>query len=376
LDNITHSLFALTVARTRLNKHGTAGTIALVLASNAPDVDIVATAGGAMSYLRWHRAVTHGPLGVIGLAAVTAALVWGFNKRRGRREAPAFLNLATLAIVGTFCHVLMDLPTSYGTRLLTPFDWHWYAADWMPIVDIYLMVALGAGLYFGSRSADARGRNIVIVLTLMVANYALRGGMHHRAIALAPRLFGQTMPPPCVNAVASASPIDRWPRSPAPAVPQGRTRCLVELAAMPSFLSPFEWRVIAQMSNGYEMQDINVLSRRFLAAAQEPEVLWRLNSRAPNIWTPEAFRAAETVTGRTFLGFSRFPAVRTVRSREGDVTVRMIDVRFITRPSLTSMPVNPPRGRGEPAGNAPPGFFSATVRFDSSGQIVDEHLGP
>ena len=32
----------------------------------------------------------------------------------------------------------MDFPTSYGTRPLSPFSWNWFAADLMPIVDLYL----------------------------------------------------------------------------------------------------------------------------------------------------------------------------------------------------------------------------------------------
>jgi inner membrane protein len=55
LDNLTHSLFGLTLARTPLGRGGRASTIALVLASNAPDIDIVATAGGSTKYLEWHR---------------------------------------------------------------------------------------------------------------------------------------------------------------------------------------------------------------------------------------------------------------------------------------------------------------------------------
>ena len=76
MDNVTHSLFAATIARTPLGRAGRGTTAALILASNAPDIDIVATAGGAVNYLEWHRGPTHGPLGVIGLSLVTASIVW------------------------------------------------------------------------------------------------------------------------------------------------------------------------------------------------------------------------------------------------------------------------------------------------------------
>src|SRR5207245_2808175 len=60
LDNLTHSLFALTLSRTRLASAGRGTTAALLLASNAPDIDIVTLAGGTASYLKWHRGPTHG----------------------------------------------------------------------------------------------------------------------------------------------------------------------------------------------------------------------------------------------------------------------------------------------------------------------------
>src|SRR5436190_23863620 len=76
MDNVTHTLFAATLARTPLSRAGRGTTAALILASNAPDIDIVATAGGAVNYLSWHRGLSHGPLGVVGLGVVTAGLVW------------------------------------------------------------------------------------------------------------------------------------------------------------------------------------------------------------------------------------------------------------------------------------------------------------
>ena len=131
MDNLTHSLFGLTLARTPIGRAGRGTTAALLLASNAPDIDVIVTAhGGATSYLDLHRGPTHGPLGVAGLALVVAALVWAGRARLGRAsgEPPAsFVSLWTVAAIGVLFHILMDLPTSYGTRLLSPFSWT-YAA--------------------------------------------------------------------------------------------------------------------------------------------------------------------------------------------------------------------------------------------------------
>ena len=84
LDNLTHTLFALTLARTPLGRAGRGTTAALLVASNAPDIDIVTTAGGGVSYLQWHRGPTHGLLGVAGLGVLTAGLVWLWQRFRDR----------------------------------------------------------------------------------------------------------------------------------------------------------------------------------------------------------------------------------------------------------------------------------------------------
>ena len=76
MDNVTHTLFGATLARTPLARAGRGTFAALVVASNAPDVDIIAAlSGGTRTYLAWHRGPTHGPLGVLGLGLASAVVV-------------------------------------------------------------------------------------------------------------------------------------------------------------------------------------------------------------------------------------------------------------------------------------------------------------
>src|SRR4051794_32935806 len=89
LDNLTHSLFGATLARTPLSRVGRGTMPALILASNAPDIDILATAGGAVKYLEWHRGMTHGPLGIVGLGVIAAAIAWTGRRLYDRRWPPA-----------------------------------------------------------------------------------------------------------------------------------------------------------------------------------------------------------------------------------------------------------------------------------------------
>jgi membrane-bound metal-dependent hydrolase YbcI (DUF457 family) len=376
LDNVTHTLFGATLARTPLARAGRGTTAALLLASNAPDIDIVAAVGGgSVKYLQWHRGPTHGPLGVVALAVVTAGLVWTgrrfYDRRRElprpgdtRAEPPSdasFAMLVAVSTIGVVFHILMDLPTSYGTRVLSPFSWRWYAVDWMPIVDVYMLMAMVASLFGRSNEAQRRTK-AAIVLTLIAANYGLRAMSHYQALEVAPRLFGPTLPELCDAPPSEGSALESWPRPTPPSPPTPGRRCLVEIAAMPSFASPFRWRIIAQMSNAYEMHDIDLLDNLFRGPDAASEAPWRLTLRYPNVWTPAVERAATTTLGQAFLGFSRFPAARTALDAHGAATVRWSDMRFAGGIAGLEQPtrsVNP---------------FTAIIRIDAAGRIVEQRI--
>jgi inner membrane protein len=365
MDNVTHTLFALTLAETPLGRRPGARA-ALVIACNAPDIDAVSALHGTAAYLRWHRGPTHSLAGVVVLGAATAALVAGVGRLRASRARGAgaptasFSSLLGVATLGVLSHVLMDLPTSYGTRLLSPFDWHWFALDWLPIVDIYLLIVLAAGLAYGRLTPHTRRHNAALALALMAGLYTVRGVAHHRALALAPRLFGPTLPHRCEGSPTDNA-LDSWPRPPVTVSADGR-RCLVEVAAMPTFFSPFRWRVVAQLSNAYELHDLDLLEARFRREATGPEALWRTARLVPNRWTPAVYQAAQTPLARTFLGFSRFPAVRTLAEAGGATTVRWTDMRFAG--GLVSLNRPPPR----------PSPFTVVVRVGPSGRILSQDM--
>jgi membrane-bound metal-dependent hydrolase YbcI (DUF457 family) len=350
MDNVTHTLFALTLARTRLGRGGRGATAALVLASNAPDIDIVTALGGTANYLAWHRGPTHGPLGVIGLAVVTAALAWGWRKfvgqraeGRGQNHTAPFGTLLGVSIVGVLLHILMDLPTSYGTRLLSPFSWQWFAMDLMPIIDVYLWIILAAGLLAGSWRPGARQKSAAIALALMAANYGIRVAAHQGALVAAAQVHGPALPAPCDPSAAFGSLLDSWPRP--GAWHAGGPPCLLDTAAIPSFSSPFEWRVIAQLPDAYV------------------EIYKDDAARIPNRWTPQVTAAARTRTAQVLLGFSRFPVAWALTQPSGGVTVQFTDMRFAL--GLADRRLQAQRSA----------LFTATVRVGPHDEILEERLG-
>jgi membrane-bound metal-dependent hydrolase YbcI (DUF457 family) len=365
LDNVTHSLFAVTLGRTPIGRAGRGTTTALLIASNVPDIDILTTMQSAASYLQWHRGPTHGPLSVLVLGLPAAGLAWLWTRvqeRRARKPlepAASFPTLAAIAMMGVVFHLLMDFPTSYGTRLLSPFDWHWYSVDWMPIIDIYLLMALIAGLVTAGRSAESRRRSAAMVFAFMVVNYGVRGTLHHQAVALAPRVFGP-FPEPCDPRPLPTVGPEWWPQpaADADANATGASPCLMGVAAMPTFLLPTTWRVIGRFSNGYEIHDLDLIDAALGSSAAQ-----RVRLFFPNEWTLQTQMASETNLGQTYLGFARFPAARTSVDADGGATVRWSDMRFVGGPLRLDQ-----RPQREP--------FSAVIRLDPGGRVIEERFGP
>jgi hypothetical protein len=135
------------------------------------------------------------------------------------------------------------------------------------------------------------------------------------------------------------------------------------MAAMPDFWSPFRWRLIAQLSNAYEVRDVNLLDTVFRTQAGAG-AMWRLTLRYANQWNLAVVRAAGTRVAQAFLGFSRFPAARSFVDRDGITTVRWTDVRFSAGP-------RPPGVPNDSIAN----LFTAAVRIAADGQILDARLG-
>ena len=130
---------------------------------------------------------------------------------------------------------------------------------------------------------------------------------------------------------------------------------------MPDFISPFQWRLIAQLSNSYEMRDVNVLAG---SASEDSSLATRtLSVRVPNQWTPSVVAASRAPTAHVFLGFSRFPAARSMVAEDGTATVRWTDVRFVTGA------LDDPRQFRR-------GLFGATVVLAPDGTIREDRLGP
>jgi inner membrane protein len=113
MDPLTHTATGLFLSRIGLKRWTPLATPILLLAANAPDIDIASLAGGPLSYLHYHRHLTHSILAMPVMALGTVALVWAFARKSGIRWTGAFF----AALIAVASHLLLDLTNVYGIRL-------------------------------------------------------------------------------------------------------------------------------------------------------------------------------------------------------------------------------------------------------------------
>lgn len=127
MDPVTHGLAGTVIYNLGFRK-GSAFWV-LILASFAPDFDYITRLWGADVFLRYHRGITHGILALFVVPLIIGVI---FGRKRN------FLYYTFLAFVAYAVHLLLDLMTQYGTRILSPLDWHQYALNLMFIIDPYV----------------------------------------------------------------------------------------------------------------------------------------------------------------------------------------------------------------------------------------------
>ncbi len=217
------------MSRAGLNRKTALATLTLVLAAEAPDLDILV-------YFR-------NPPFVI-------ALVYGFHRLRSKsRPAPTHAArpetrwglLFGYACLAGLSHILLDFSNSYGVRPLEPFSYRWYSWDIVSIVEPLILLALIAGLALpalfgliseeiGARQHGPRGRAAAIVALLaIVAIWGLRDYQHRRALTAMQSLLYHGAEP-------------------------------VRIAAYPYATNPFVWHGVVETSDFFEMMQVDSLS--------------------------------------------------------------------------------------------------------------------
>jgi inner membrane protein len=324
MDLLTHTLTGAALSRAGLDRWCPRALPLLLLAANAPDIDIVTAAGGELAYLDGHRHLTHALALAPLLAAAVAVLVLAVRPSQidARRN---WWRMWLVALVGVLTHLLLDWTNVYGVRLLLPFSAQWFRLDSVHIADpwIWLILASAFAAPFVSRLVSAEigakatpGRGAAIFALVLLLGYT--GGrtqLHNRAVAtLESRLY------------AGAAP--------------GR------VIALPSAVNPLRWTGLVETASFWSVQEVNLLGEFDPGAGR-------------TLYKPDAMKALDdagkTRTFQRFLDFSQAPYWRVLPVEEPGQGVRVeaLDLRF-------GMPVRP--------------RFYVSALLDRNGAVVDERF--
>lgn len=155
MDNATHTLCGLALARLGGDRLGPLATPTLVVAANFPDIDIVGSPfGGQPWYLCHHRGLTHAVAGLAVESVLLALVMLWIGRRQPVR--PRFWPLVLAAALGLASHLLLDGLNTYGVRPWLPFDATYFYGDTAFIVDPWLWLLFGAAACLGAPRGAAR----------------------------------------------------------------------------------------------------------------------------------------------------------------------------------------------------------------------------
>src|SRR3989442_10689713 len=130
MDNLTHTLTGVALSQAGLNRKTRFATLALVIGSNLPDVDIVTRLAGSATYLKYHRGITHSVLGVIVLSALLAGAIYYLGRaapppKKRNTPPPDGPRLPAIFLIAPASPRFIDLAHTYRGGRLWAFNGRW-----------------------------------------------------------------------------------------------------------------------------------------------------------------------------------------------------------------------------------------------------------
>ena len=311
MEPVMHALTSLALARVGQRSLPRFGTAMLVVAGVAPDLDYASYLGGASSFLRYDRTLLHSLLSSFVLAIVLAA---GFyfvalhrdGKTSGLKVLPApklTLGAAFLVCaIGIAAHLLLDVMSGVGVRLLWPFRARWFAFDLLREFDIWILVFVVVGLLvpmlialvseeIGERKKPSGGGSAIAALVVVLAYIGARGILHSRAVDL---LESHDY----------------------------HGRVALAVGAFPDSTSPLEWRGVVSTDNTIEELGVSF----GVGGEFDPE--HSVTQYKPDD-SPVLEAGEQTTAAQRFLKYARFPIASVVRTGNG-YRFELRDARFAT----------------------------------------------
>ena len=301
MDPLTHTATGLFLSRVGLKRWTPLATPILLLAANAPDIDIVTSAGGPLSYLHYHRHLTHS-FAAMPLMALLPVVFVRLVGRKPIRWTGAFF----AAMIAVATHLLLDLTNTYGVRLFLPFSARWLRLDLTNVFDLWIwavfLLCIAApflgrlvGSEIASRNGPAplHGRGFAwLALAFLLLYNCGRGVLHARALAeLESRIYQDSSP--------------------------------IRTLAVPNAANPWRWRGVVETGDFFAVGDVDLLSNF------DPTHATIFHKPAAD---PAMEAAARLPAFQVFLQFSQFPLWRIspAPQLENGKVVQVLDLRFGT----------------------------------------------
>ncbi len=299
MDLLTHTLVGGALNRAGFNKWCPRAAVTLVLAANAPDIDIVFAGGGSLNYLEHHRGYTHSfafaP--VLALLVVVVVLLARPGRVEWKRD---WWRMWAAAGAGILTHLLLDWTNVYGIRLMLPFSSGWHRLDITHIVDVWIWLILAMAFVapfisklvsaeIGAQAPSGRGA-AWLALILLLAYEGGRFQLHSRAVQiLESRIYEGSAP--------------------------------ARVMAMPDPVNPLRWTGLVESADFWSIQKVN-LGTEFDPAAGR--LLYKPDP------APMLEIARKTLTLQRFLAFSQAPYWQLIPATEPDkgTRVEVMDLRF------------------------------------------------
>ncbi len=346
MEPVTHFLTGACLSRAGFNRKTALATLAMTLAAEAPDFDVIGSIRGPAFGFAHHRGFTHSFVGVPLDALVVVAFVYLIWRMRGRKLKdpnlpPRWGLLFLYACLAGLSHILLDFTNSYGVRPFWPFSGKWYSWDIVFIVEPVMLAFLALGLIvpslfslidkeIGAHSRGPRGRlAATLALIGVVVMWGVRDYEHRRAVsALQARTYNGADP--------------------------------LRVSAYARINDPFHWDGVIETPAFLALAPVNSLTPEV-----DPE--GRMEIRYKPEETPVTLAAKNSYIGRAFLDWAQYPIAETetLQSPQQGSLVLLQDLRYAGIARAMS------RGRGG---------LSRMVKIDQNlhvvGDVYDTAKGP